>query len=91
MRLARTLTVPLLAGLAIVASVTAGCGGSSNSNGDPSEPATDHTNIVLKDRLGNPLTVDVHRALQPAPDLRCLPRRRRHRQRLPLPAGPHRR
>ena len=65
MRLARTLTVPLLAGLAIVASVTAGCGGSSNSNGDPSEPAMDHTNIVLKDRLGNPLTVDATEPYSP--------------------------
>lgn len=58
MRLARVLTVPLLAGLAVVALATAGCGGSSNSNGGTDEPAMDHTNIVLKDRLGDPLTVD---------------------------------
>ena len=59
MRLARTLTVPLLAGLAIVALVSAGCGSSSNSDGggDP-DPVADHTNIVLKDRFGNPLTAD---------------------------------
>ena len=56
MRLARTLSVPLLAGLAVVALVTAGCGGSSSSD-DPIGPAMDHTNIVLKDRLGDPLTV----------------------------------
>ena len=57
MRLARALTVPLLAGLAAVALLTAGCGSSSNNDG-PSGPAMDHTNIVLKDRLGNPLTSD---------------------------------
>lgn len=58
MRFARTLTVPLLAGLAVVALVTAGCGSSSSNGGGPVDPAMDHTNIVLKDRLGDPLTVD---------------------------------
>ena len=58
MQQARARTVPLLVGLAVVALATAGCGGSSSSDGGPSGPAMDHTNIVLKDRLGNPLTVD---------------------------------
>ena len=58
MRHARALTVPLLTGLAVLALATAGCGSSSSSPQPPPGPAMDHTNIVLKDRMGNPLTVD---------------------------------
>jgi len=57
MRLARALAAPSLAGLALVGLAFAGCGGgSSNDPGPGPGPAMDHTNIVLKDRLGNPLT-----------------------------------
>lgn len=55
MKHVRALTVPLFVGLAVVALATAGCGGGSS---DPSGPADDHTNIILKDRLGNALTSD---------------------------------
>ena len=62
MRFARTLTVSLLAGLAVMALIVAGCGGSSSSpdpDPDPDPgPVMDHTNIVLKDRWGNPLKAD---------------------------------
>lgn len=57
MRLARALTVPLLAGLAVVALVTAGCGGGSSYDG-PIGPVMDHSNIILKDRLGDSLLAD---------------------------------
>ena len=56
MRLSRALTAPLLAGLVVTALVVAGCGSSSSSPTPPPGPAMDHTNIVLKDRMGNPLT-----------------------------------
>ena len=61
MRLARALTVPLLGSLAIAALVLAGCGSSSSTPSDPGTPpgpAKDHSNIVLLDRLGNPLKAD---------------------------------
>lgn len=57
MTLARALTVPSLGVLAVVGLVLAGCGSGSTNNTDPGPgPAMDHTNIVLKDRFGNPLT-----------------------------------
>ena len=56
MRLSRALTAPLLAGLVVTALVVAGCGSSSSSPPAPPGPTMDHTNIILKDRLGDPLT-----------------------------------
>ena len=65
MRHAYALAVALLVGVAVLA--FAGCGGSS-SNNDPGPgpgPAQDHTNIVLLDRFGVPLTVDSEEPYSP--------------------------
>ena len=64
MRIARTLTVPLVTGLVVMTLSLVGCGGGGGGGGtnpdpdpDPT-PVMDHTNIVLKDRWGNPLQAD---------------------------------
>ena len=56
MRLTHTFGIPLTVGVIVLATTVAGCHDSDN-NGPP-PPAMDHTNIVLKDRMGNALTAN---------------------------------
>ena len=54
MRTKRKLAVPLLASLAMIGLLTAGCHNSSSGSG--TNVSQGHSNIVLRDVLGNPLT-----------------------------------